>query len=369
MGRRAWKLAAATALVLLASVAGGAKIDPTAYTGSERCAECHAEKYNGWKDTFHATVVQDARKNPAAVLGDFTVPNLGFKIEDVEYTIGGHWDQRYMTKIEGEYYVLPKLWSVQSRTWQPYNVWAWRKKPYSQYCKGCHVTAYDPVIEGLPVEHRVGCEACHGPGRAHAEKPGKGSIVNPEKLPPARRDMVCGACHVRGRDPSGKYFFPIGFVAGEDLAEYYVPEDKAKDETNAQAIARKIAEWKKDRSSGSKSRCEVCGIGGASGQEGGKGSALEFCLGCHDFKKSYPQHTRHDASVELVCFDCHVQQTRDLMNSKDLDIHSYGYFLIHPDNCYDREIEKTCAKCHKDKDVDWARRIVEGWRAPAQVDH
>jgi len=357
-------------LALCAAVSDASKIDLSAYIGSDRCKECHPKKYDGWKDTFHATVVQDAKKNPAAVLGDFTVPNLGFKLEDVEYTIGGHWDQRYMTRIGDDYYVLPKLWSVQSRSWRPYNVWAWKKKPYSQYCKGCHVTAYDPSVEGSPAENRVGCEACHGPGRAHAEAKGGGPIVNPSKLPEERADQVCAACHVRGRDPSGKYYFPIGFVPGEDLADYYVPEDKPQDETTSQAIARKVAEWKKDRSSSSKARCEVCGITGTSpGEKEKQGGPLEFCFGCHDFKERFAEHTHHSASVALVCYDCHVQQTQELLNPKNLDIHSYGYFLIHPDNCYDRGVEKTCAKCHADKGLDWARKTVEAWRGPVQVNH
>ena len=362
-----------TAVALLAGTApawsAGAP-RPGEYVGSERCGECHPEKYAGWKETFHATVVQDARKDPSVILGDFTVPNLGFTLEDVDYTIGGHWDQRYMKKIGDDYYVLPKLWSVQSRKWRPYNVWSWRKKPYSRFCMGCHVTGYDPGTRDA-AEHRIGCEACHGPGRAHAEAGGDGPIVNPAKLSEERREMICAACHVRGQDPTGKFYFPVGFRPGEDLGRYYVPMDKQPDETNVQAILRNFERWKRQRSDKSKVRCEVCGIYGAKKeQDQEKDGVLSFCFGCHDFRDRYPEHTHHPEGVKLVCFDCHVQQTKDLMNQDTKrDVHSYGYFLVHPDNCYDRRIERTCRRCHADRDEAWARRTVERWRRPLELDH
>jgi hypothetical protein len=364
-------LRALTFLVLMTGVPlwATAGMDELEYAGSERCAECHREEYAGWKETFHATVVQDARKDPSAILADFSVPGLGFSIEDVEYTIGGHWDQRYMKKIDDDFYVLPKLWNVQAQSWRPYNVWSWRKKPYSKYCKGCHVTAYDPKANVTEAEHRIGCEACHGPGWSHAETAGDAPIVNPRKLPHDRADMICAACHVRGRDPTATFFFPVGFVPGEDLGRYYVPDQKAEGESNSEAILRLFNKWE----TAGKLKCEVCGIfGAAKGTQGKseKDETLDFCFGCHDFKDRYPEHNHHSSETKLVCFDCHEQQATELMNPRNrAEIHTYRYFLQHTDGCYDREIEKRCAKCHPDKDVEWARRTVNGWRAPVKVDH
>jgi len=358
------------AAILLALVTRAwAKVDTKAYVGSDQCRECHTEKYEGWVKTFHATVVQDARKHPEAVLGDFSAPGLPFKLSDVDYTIGGHWDQRYMQKIGDDYYVLPKLWSVQARAWRPYNVWSWKKMPYSKYCKGCHVSGFDPEAKTV-IEHRIGCEACHGPGRAHAEAKGGKPILNPAKLPEDRRDMICAACHVRGQDPTGTYFFPLTFVPGDDLGEHYVPLEKNAEETNSQAILRAFNKWKEDRTSNEKVKCEVCGIyGGDEQKKDTAKSAMDFCFGCHAIKDRLPEHTHHRADVQIACFDCHVQQAKDIMNPQNLDIHSYGYFLVHADSCYDRRIEKTCGKCHKDKDEGWALKAVERWRKPVDVDH
>ncbi len=355
--------------VLVAGVLPVAGNGGARYAGSERCKECHEEKYRGWAETFHATVVRDVRKNPSAVLGDFSVAGLGFTLDEVEYAIGGHWDQRYMKKIGDDYYVLPKLWSVQSRTWRPNNVWSWKKMPYSKYCKGCHVTGFNPG-EGTTSEDRVGCEACHGPAAAHAEAGGKGQVVNPAKLDDELRDMVCAACHVRGQDLTATYYFPVGFTPGQDLGEFYVPGDKAEGETNRQAIVRNFNKWKDDRATRTKTRCEVCGIFGGNETRTEDESASDFCFGCHDFKNKYGEHTRHRADVQLVCFDCHVQQTKDIMNPQNLDIHTLPYYLIHADSCYDPEIEKACAKCHAERGVEWARSELGGWRKPElQVSH
>jgi hypothetical protein len=357
-----------TCLLFGAVATAGAALDPAAYVGSDRCKACHADKYAGWEQTFHATVVQDAKANPSAVKGDFKAPGLGFTLKEVEYTIGGHRDQRYMKRIGDDYYVLPKLWSVQARVWRPYNVFGWKKMPYGKFCKGCHVTGYAPE-KNVTAEHRVGCEACHGPGKEHAASPGKGSIVNPRKLTDDRREMICAACHVRGTDPTEVYSFPVGYTPGEDLGTYYVPAGKADEETNSQAILRGFAKWKKQREAGLQSQCEVCGIPGAPEKKTGPEGPNDFCFGCHDIKAKYAEHSRHAASVTLACHDCHVQQTKEAMNSEPTDIHSYGYFLVHEEQCYDPDLAKSCAKCHSGKGLSWARQTVETWKKPVEIDH
>lgn len=340
------------------------------YVGSDRCGECHEEIVRTWKETLHAEVVRSSKDDPSVVLGDFSVPGLGFSLEDVEYVIGGHWDQRYLKKIGDDYFVLPKLWSVSSKKWRDYNVWSWRKKPYKKYCKGCHVTAYNPE-EDAQSEMRVGCEACHGPGKSHVDAAGIGNIVNPKSLEKDKEVMICAACHVRGRDLTGEYYFPVGFLPGEDLGEYYEPLDKAEGESNTQAILRGIEEWKKKKSANAPPQCNVCGIKPPSSHDasGNNGKGSDFCFGCHDFKERYAEHTKHPDSASLECGQCHVQSKKETMNPGNMDIHTYGYFLIHTDSCYDPLIENNCENCHKDKDIAWARRIVEQWRGNEPLDH
>jgi len=107
------------------------------FWGWKACAECHAELTNGWLPTKHA--------------GAFTV-----------------------LKKSGQH-ELPA-------------------------CIRCHVVGYD-VFGGFideeltPELAGVQCEACHGPGRRHAEDPDTpGSIqVKPD-------EGLCRSCHTKGQD-------------------------------------------------------------------------------------------------------------------------------------------------------------------------
>ncbi|MBN2107388.1 MAG: hypothetical protein JW832_08165, partial [Deltaproteobacteria bacterium] len=66
-------------------------------------------------------------------------------------------------------------------------------------CGPCHATAYSPNgsqgglsgIAGTWKEDGVGCEACHGPGSAHAAAPYA-------VMPKTSSGIACADCHVRG---------------------------------------------------------------------------------------------------------------------------------------------------------------------------
>lgn len=340
----------------------------TDYAGSSRCAVCHQIQYKGWVKTFHSTVIQDARKNPGAIMADMKVPDLPFRKEEIHFTIGGHWDQRYLTRIDNDYYILPRLWSVQSQKWRPYSTYGWQRRPYSKYCVGCHSIGFDPATKEI-VEHAVGCESCHGPGAAHAKAPDNASIVNPARLPQDRAEEVCASCHVRGNDKTGEYFFPIGYKPGDELAKFLVPIDKKEGESDFGAIHRLWDKWRADREMQARSRCEVCGIHQNVKPQGPQIRMDAICMSCHEYEDRLPLHTRHKADTAIGCADCHEQKAPDLNETKEIDVHSYGYFLIHPQNCWDKEIYKKCARCHTDKTEKWAYDIFSGWLKPVVVDH
>jgi hypothetical protein len=229
------------------------------YATSKACAGCHLTHYKGWRKTFHGTMVRDAGKDPSAILGDLSEPDLPFRKEDIHYAIGGHWDQRYLTVLDNDYFILPRMWSVQSRKWREYSVYGWQRRPYVKQCIGCHAVSFDPATKQV-AELSVGCEACHGPGAKHAASPSRENIVNPARLSPARSDDVCASCHVRGKDLSGEYFFPIGWKPGEALADYLVPLDRGPEESNDNAIRRNWEHWKSKREKNERMTCVKCGI-------------------------------------------------------------------------------------------------------------
>ncbi len=357
-------LLAATA----ASVSGITERLSKAYAGSERCGSCHQIQYKGWVKTFHSTVIQDTKKNPAAILAAMSDPDLPFKKEDIYYAIGGHWDQRYLTKIGDDYYILPRLWSVQSKKWRPYSTYGWQKRPYTKFCIGCHSVGFEPKTKEV-AEHAVGCESCHGPGGAHAAAPSRGNIVNPKRLPKDRAEEVCASCHVRGKDLTGEYFFPIGFTAGANLDHYLIPLEKFDGENNHDAINRLWDKWLSDRESQARSRCEVCGIHQNVKPQGPQVSMDAVCMSCHEYGERKPIHTHHNAATAIGCIDCHQQKDPTLNENKENNVHSYGFFLIHPQGCWDKEIYKRCRNCHADKTDEWAYDIFNSWKKPVILDH
>src|SRR4029078_7170678 len=91
---------------------GGREPPPNAekhFVGSEKCATCHQDVYNRWKDTLMAKVIQDPAKHPEAIVADFSTPNplVTFRKEDIAFTYGTKWKQRYFTKRGDDYYVFP----------------------------------------------------------------------------------------------------------------------------------------------------------------------------------------------------------------------------------------------------------------------
>ena len=347
--------------------------DGNRFLGSEGCIPCHESEYKGWKKTFHSTAIQDVKADPDAILADFSQEDLPFTRDEIQYTIGSHWDQRFMKKIDDEYYVLPRLWSVQSKEWRPYSVWSWKRKPYSKYCAGCHTTYIDPVNRTIGDEG-VGCEACHGPGGEHADDGGDvKKIVNPANLSIERSNMICASCHVRGTDKSEEYYYPIGFVPGDDLTKFYIPLEMKPDEEIRGAISRLYRDWKDKKLDSARARCEVCGIGGTEGQdnEEQKNDLLDFCFSCHNFRAKMQLHTRHPDNVAQICTDCHVPKAKSLKDSLEGDIHSYSYFMVHTENCYDKEIEKACVVCHDEQTdgLPWARDVIKGWSKPVYIGH
>ncbi len=329
------------------------------YVGSDACQPCHQKEYNGWKNTFHSTAVKDAKADPGAILGDFSQPSIGFAKDEIEFTIGAHWNQRYMKKIGSEYYILPKSWSISSRKWENHNVWGWQKQPYGKYCIGCHTTRFDPTDKSY-VEHKIGCEACHGPGKAHAAANDGKNIINPSKLGSVEMEMICASCHVRGKDPSGEYFFPVGFTPGKNLANYYVPDKMLPGEGISDAILRIFRAWWGNAGS-EVAECEVCGIYSERDSKKPK-STTEYCMGCHKYGDKYSKHTNHNPKTTLECFDCHKKVEVALDDGETDNVHSISYFLVHKKTCYDKNYAKACIACHSTWSENKAGEWLSTWK-------
>ena len=216
---RRLSLAAAVFTLLLSTAclgrpeSGGDLADAT-YAGSESCQACHADIHARWENTLMAKVLQDPREQPEVILGDFAAndPLVTFTPDDVVFTYGSKWKQRYYTQIGDDYFIFPAQWDVRNRQWRRYfprpggDWWTEHypedqmQRPTGPLCDGCHSVNYD-ITAKTPTEWNVGCEKCHGPGSAHNLDPTADNIVNPAHLDPAALQFIKGHPHAADLEP------------------------------------------------------------------------------------------------------------------------------------------------------------------------
>jgi len=363
------------------------------FVGSESCKRCHTTEYDNWKKTRMANVVRDPKEHPEAVLGDFEHedPVRTFGLDEVAFVYGSRWKQRYFTKRGNDYFPLPAQWDVKKRRWLPYHVEAgadwWVPfygptnfdRPTGPTCDGCHSVNYN--IETKQVtEWNVGCEKCHGPGSAHVEHPTRKNIVNPETLDYVRGNDTCIQCHSQGRplsDPiAGKHYdWPVGFLPGERLADYWRLEEMKPGNANFYQYPDLTAH--KNRMQGNdfvqsnmyhrELRCFDCHQVHSSTNAANlilPGNAL--CLSCHTkqnpagLRGTVSEHTHHpEGSSGSQCVACHMPKIEQTVKDNFVSAHTFRF--ITPAETEQSGIPNPCTMCHADKSTHWANEELKKW--------
>ncbi|MEE3098690.1 MAG: multiheme c-type cytochrome, partial [Pseudomonadota bacterium] len=182
------------------------------HTGSAACADCHAAEAEAWAGSHHALAWTPP--TAAHVLGDFadaefeggglsarfrTGPDGRFRIEVTEadgsrraYPVRGvagvaPLQQYLLETAPGRLQAFDVAWDTERGRWfhlYPDQApppgdglhWTGPYKTWNARCAECHATGYDKGFDprtgayaSTQVETGVGCEACHGPGGAHAD--------------------------------------------------------------------------------------------------------------------------------------------------------------------------------------------------------
>ncbi|MBI5446460.1 MAG: hypothetical protein HY900_35255 [Deltaproteobacteria bacterium] len=338
------------ALGLAAATAPRAQAPAREYAGSEACRRCHPKIYAQWRLTPHARMLVDARRDPSAILATDFNPSIPFRKSDIDFTVGSHWVQKYLTRIDGVLYVLPKYWNVPERRWEAHTVANWREQPYDRFCDGCHTVGFDVASRSF-FEPGVGCEACHGPGLRHVEEGGKASaIVNPARLPHDRAQMVCMACHTDGKDKATETVpFPTGSTPGKDLSAYFTDFFMPKPKSYAWYRGtmdflerRRMFYFYQSNFYSTNRACDVCGFDrGASHQAERFMGRNEYCGTCHERRyENFLQHSGHRPET-TECTDCHVPQMAQ--PGKRYSIHDHKFDFSQP--------APACTECHPAKEV------------------
>jgi len=363
------------------------------YVGSAACAACHARIYARWKNTRMANVVQDPKVHPEAIVGDFLKPNplVTFKKEDIAFTYGSKWKQRYFTKRGDDYFVFPAQWDIRNSVWRAYNPQAgtdwWvplyptdqMQRPTGPLCDGCHSVNYN-IANKQVTEWNVGCEKCHGPGGAHVKLPLRTNIVNPARLDFVRASDVCIQCHSQGKPKTnpvnGRYYdWAMGFQPGNRLSDGWSLEEHRLGERSFTHFPDGTAD--KNRMQGNdfvQSRMYMRGIAcfnchdvhGTENNADLLKPASVMCLECHGPntpngpRGMLEEHTHHKTgSAGSECVACHMPQIEQTI--ANVNVRSHTFKFITPATSEQYKIPNACTMCHADKTNAWATQQLESW--------
>ncbi|SVA38989.1 uncharacterized protein METZ01_LOCUS91843, partial [marine metagenome] len=363
------------------------------YAGSDSCQECHSEIHARWQDTLMANVLQDPTTQPEAILGNFAAndPLVTFTPDDVVFTYGSKWKQRYYTQIGGDYFIFPAQWDIRNQQWrryfpQPGGDW-WTahypedpmQRPTGPLCDGCHSVNYDTTTR-TPIEWNVGCEACHGPGSVHNLSQTANTIVNPARLDSVLADDICIQCHSQGQPKEnpidGRYYdWPVGFAPGNRLSEFWELEGPHLGEETFTHWPEGSAH--KNRMQGNdyvQSQMYVKGVTcygchdvhGTDHEADLLAPGNDVCLSCHGPqlqagpRGSVTYHTQHEADGDgSVCVACHMPEIARTIG--DVNVRSHTFKFISPALTDRYGVPNSCTNCHDDQTTAWALDALETW--------
>jgi predicted CXXCH cytochrome family protein len=366
------------------------RIDQTAYVGSKKCAECHKTHYDGWKNTAHNKMIRPpvAEEKDRTILADFSQasPHRQFELKDVKWVIGHRWKQRFIGEINGEEVVFPAQWSVKEKKWQPYDGksdwWYahhkdWKTRSNFKLCAGCHSTGSDAYTQKW-VELNISCESCHGPGKAHADKPKLDNIVNPARLSVERSMDICLSCHQAGKPNGTDYAWAVGYEPGMELDKFWHGFEPKAGKKTAEFWENGTAH--KNRVQGnafiqsvmyhSGLQCTNCHESHGSMHTSmtiKDAASNALCLTCHGpgkqvgpNYKNITEHTHHaPLSTGSRCIECHMPKTGS--NAVAAEARNHTFDFISPADSIKLGVPNSCNGCHADKSAQWALDQVKKW--------
>jgi len=379
-------------MMLILSACGGEQpIDvaavtaqPKTFVGSDTCKMCHLEHYDSWKMTQHSRMIQDARENQDVIitqidekiirtdlakLGDkLKVPADQIyvpKLDEILYTIGSQWKQRYIVKKDDTLFISPIQYNVETHRWVNYHEADWDKRPWLLKCGGCHTTGVD-LDKQTFMEPGVSCESCHGKGSWHAALPKtavfekRQTIVNPSKLTMGVAQQICGACHNRGKSTKVKGAgWAVGYEPGKSLEEYYrstsyAGGDKKHLYSNefSKGHHQQHIDWSQSPHAREGVTCTSChyvhqiGIPPTRSQTRAAGS--KQCAECHEKTNNVGVHSIHAFGN---CVGCHMPKIAKSAEIGDIRSHTF-IALLPQETIADPQIPNSCTACHKHKGAD-----------------
>lgn len=390
------------------------------YLGSESCIACHEAAGEAWEGSHHALAWTEATaENITADFdgSEFTLGDMQARFSltpegkahvsvterdgvtteyDVHSVIGVEPLQQYVLETApGRLQSFDVVWDTEKGGWfhlypqQNYAPddglhWTGPYKTWNSRCAACHATGfeanYDPQARSFAstqVEIGVGCEACHGPGSAHADwaetyetsqeapPPAHGFTV--DMSDPAQMIEQCATCHSRREPytdgnpiPGTPYHDTYNLsllregayeADGQILDEVYVYGSFLQSKMYAEGVS-----------------CSTCHLPHEA-ELITEGNAV--CTQCHspagnpEFPSlplkvfDGPEHTHHPAgSAGAQCKNCHMVERVYMGNDWRTD---HSFRIPRPDLDAETGAPDACTTCHEDQSPEWAAAKLEEW--------
>jgi predicted CXXCH cytochrome family protein len=375
------------------------------FVGAQQCKKCHADKFHDWSHSGHPKMIRDFRKDPTAVVADFSIlpDDANFKLQDATYTIGGKFKQRFMIRKDRngkEDYVLGNYqWNVQTQKWQHFKPWKyWYKEAYphdnnalptSRACDGCHFTGF--MSQQQRVDTGISCESCHGPASKHVDDPDS-KVYLASLSDPVRQNEVCLQCHMRNRDKrledhniseiyGDARDYPYGYEAGKALSRYKMVAPFVMGHETKEFYANGAG--KKNRTQGNefvhsmKGRhgitCINCHNPHTLQPTAEKNSGNALCMKCHSFgspigphQKNLQAHTHHKVdSKGSLCVECHMPKIGKHTGKSPFTVRSHLFGFTTPSETLKYKMPpqtNACFACHQDdRDLQTLQNDLQQW--------
>jgi len=353
-------------------------------------------------------MIQSVKQRPEAIVGDFSIlpAEADFSREEIVYTIGGKFKQRYMlaspnTDEKPEDYVIGNYqWNTELQRWQPYAPYKdWYAEGFvhdnkqvhtSRTCDGCHFAGF--MSREQRVEPAISCENCHGPGSVHVASEKAEDIYKASNYDPHRATEVCLQCHMRNRDKRLETVamkdifgdvrdYPLGFEPGLPLLHYKTQAPFTLGEETGEFFPNGIG--KKNRMQGNDFvrsvmykhgiTCVNCHNPHKLDSTATKPLGNSLCMKCHEFGSAIGPHQEDLESHarcgvwkrDNSCIECHMPRTGKHLRSSPLTVRTHAFGFITPDQTRKYGVPNPCTSCHKDKDLEWAEARLKEWgKAP-----
>lgn len=238
----------------------------------------------------------------------------------VDWILGsGHHTRTYLYRVpSGELFQLPIAWYTQTGEWAMAPGYDRRDhqgvhRAIQRECLFCHNAFPDlppagdrhglPAVFPNDLPEGTGCQRCHGPGARHvalAQDPAasaasiRAAIVQPAKLPAARRDDVCNQCHLQPavalpavrRFGRGDFSYRPGEPLADDLVQMAIRTEGAADRFEINHHAYRLRQ----------SRCSTATSGALA------------CITCHDPHRRIPPAEKVE-HYRRACLTCHTDES------------------------------------------------------------